>query len=593
MKVQVTARNKSIGFGLGLTLWAALLLSGCGGGGGGDSGGAQSSPTAQTISFSTTPALSLHGTATVSATTSSGLPVTYTSTTPTVCSVDGSTGVVTALTTGTCTIAASQAGNSQYAAATQVTQNVVVSGGTLQQTITFATAPMLSLRGKATVSATATSGLPVAYSSTTPTICSVDGNTGVVTDIVTGTCTIAADQAGNADYAPAPQVTQSIVVTVTRNQTISFGIAPAPTVGSTATVAATASSGLPVTYGSATPTICSVVGSTGVVTGIAVGSCTITANQSGNADYDAAPQATLTLTIAAAPVQSTVPGIPAGVKAALGSAANTVTITIGATDSGGSAITGYAVTSSPAGLTGTGTASPITVSCPTTCNGYAFSAYAVNAVGAGAPSMPVDVITTYGVVETFAEPATQPNNTIFTGSFTFDSTTGTVSSLAGSLTESMTGGCATISGCPGSYGHVPMTLVSLTNQLSAVPVTLGGVNGLLVTTFALSTTNTFYNGIGNGWSPQSGVDVGGVYYGWPAATNPFSGGVGNAYAMIFVNTTNPSVPLTQAQIDKLAYADCTAGGMMGAVCMTGTTVAGYGAVGTMGGYPVSQVVTKQ
>ena len=30
---------------------------------------------------------------------------------------------------------------------------------------------------------------------------------------------------------------------------------------------------------------------------------------------------------------------------------------------------------------------------------------------------------------------------------------------------------------------------------------------------------------------------------------------------------------------------------MGAACMTGTSVAGYGAAGTMGGYPVSQSIT--
>lgn len=30
---------------------------------------------------------------------------------------------------------------------------------------------------------------------------------------------------------------------------------------------------------------------------------------------------------------------------------------------------------------------------------------------------------------------------------------------------------------------------------------------------------------------------------------------------------------------------------MGAVCMTGTSAAGYGAIGTMSGYPVSQVIT--
>ena len=58
----------------------------------------------------------------------------------------------------------------------------------------------------------------------------------------------------------------------------------------------------------------------------------------------------------------------------------------------------------------------------------------------------------------------------------------------------------------------------------------------------------------------------GLHYNFPGA-NP-----GNAYAMIFVNTPDPTAPLTQAQIDKLAYADCAPGGMMMATCMTGTTI---------------------
>jgi alpha-tubulin suppressor-like RCC1 family protein len=62
-----------------------------------------------------------------------------------------------------------------------------------------------------TVSATATSSLDVSFSSTTPTICSVAGNT--VTGVSAGTCIIAANQAGNANYAAAPQVTQNISVT--------------------------------------------------------------------------------------------------------------------------------------------------------------------------------------------------------------------------------------------------------------------------------------------------------------------------------------------------------------------------------------------
>ena len=130
-----------------------------------------------------------------------------------------------------------------------------------------------------------------------------------------------------------------------------------------------------------------------------------------------------------------------------------------------------------------------------------------------------------------------------------------------------------------------MTWLTLNNQLSAVN---DGAGGLLVTTFLLNTTNTFSSnpafGGTDGWAPGTGYAL---YYGFPG-TNP-----GNAYARIFVNTANPTAALTQAQIDKLAYADCTPGGMMGATCMTGTTVAGYGTLGSMSGYPVSQTITKQ
>ena len=168
---------------------------------------------------------------------------------------------------------------------------------------------------------------------------------------------------------------------------------------------------------------------------------------------------------------------------------------------------------------------------------------------------------------------TQPNDTIFTGTFTFDSTSKTVSNLKGTLTESMTK-------VNGVYGG-PMTTVALANQLSSVPATLDGASGLLVTTFALTTTDTF---TGGGFAP-GGTQYYGLLEGTPNNNN--------AYAMIFVNTTDPTVAPTQALLDKLAYADCTAGGMMMKSCMTGTSVSGYGAKGTMGGYPLSLVITKR
>ncbi len=55
------------------------------------------------------------------------------------------------------------------------------------------------------------SGNPVTFSSGAPTVCSISGAT--VSFTGAGTCTIAANQAGNADYLSAPQVTQSFTVT--------------------------------------------------------------------------------------------------------------------------------------------------------------------------------------------------------------------------------------------------------------------------------------------------------------------------------------------------------------------------------------------
>jgi hypothetical protein len=439
------------------------------------------------------------------------------------------------------------------------------------QTISFSAVPTLSLLGTATISATASSGLAPSYSSTTPTVCSVNSSTGLVTDITAGNCIIAADQSGSAGFAPAAQVTQSMAVISNPSQTISFSVAPTLTLYGHGTVSATATSGLAVSYSSTTPSVCSVNGSTGDVTDVTTGNCTIAANQTGNVNFSAAPQVTQTITVSASNGPTTVPGVPTGVAATAGNIPDTVTVSFfGPAKSGGSPITGYTVDSIPAGITATGTESPITVSCPSVCTGYTFTVIAANSVGNSVPSAPTDVITNYSVTETFYEPMTQPDNTIFTGSFTFDSTTNTVSNLTGSLTEAMTG--------------TPMSLVSLNYQLSSVS---DGSGGLLVTTFALNTTNTFYGG---GFAPGSGSEI---YYGYPSATNPASGGTGNAYAMIFVNTTNPTEALTSSQLNLLAYADCNKLGMMGATCMTGTSVAGYGVAGTMSGYPLSQTITKQ
>ena len=231
-----------------------------------------------------------------SATATSGLPVVYSvPVTTNVCLVDASSGLVTLQGgSGTCTVAADQAGNSAFSAAPQVTQSVTVadttppvltlpanisligtspagrvvsyaptaldvvngsrrvtctpasgftfpygvttvncsasdlSGNTstgsftvtilpASQSITFAAiAPTLEISPlpRPSFSATATSGLPVVYSvPVTTNVCSVDASSGLVAfQGGLGTCTVAADQAGNSAFSAAPQVTQSIIV---------------------------------------------------------------------------------------------------------------------------------------------------------------------------------------------------------------------------------------------------------------------------------------------------------------------------------------------------------------------------------------------
>jgi hypothetical protein len=451
------------------------------------------------------------------------------------------------------------------------------------QSISFSVMPTLNLDDTATVTATASSGLAVNYSSMDTDVCTVDSSSGLVEAHTPGTCIIAANQSGNTTYAPAPQVTQSIPVIFEANQTITFDPAPTLVLYSTAVVSATASSGLAISYGSATPAICSIDSSSGLVEAHILDDCIITADQAGDDNYIVAPQATLTIPVSV-PLDMTVPGAPTDVVATLGDAVNEVVVTIGATDAGGSPITGYTVSSIPGGYTQTGTTTSITVTCPSTCTGEAFSVIATNAIGDSTPSAPADVITTYDVIETFYEPLTQPKDSIFVGTFTFNSTTRTVSNLNGMLSESMTGDLI-------AYPDDNMNWLPLTHQLSSVydPV----LGGLLVTTFLNPDTNTLTTLFGDdGWSPGTGNYL---HYNFDFSLPDFglSLNPGNAYAMIFVNTEDPTGPLTQEQIDKLAYADCAPGGMMGSACMTGTTVAGYGVPGSMDGYPVSQVITRQ
>jgi hypothetical protein len=220
----------------------------------------------------------------VAATASSGLPVSYSSATPSVCSNVGAT--FTMLLAGTCTVNYNQAGNANYNAAAQVSNSTVATAQTVGA-ISFSPAALFAGNSGA-VSAVATSGLPVVFTSATPAVCTVSGST--ISAVTPGTCTINANQAGNGStITAAPQVSADLTVSQNSQSIIVSASAPASAiVGSNFKVAATASSGLPVSYSSATPSVCSNVGDTFTMN--TAGTCRVQFDQTGNTNYAAATQ---------------------------------------------------------------------------------------------------------------------------------------------------------------------------------------------------------------------------------------------------------------------------------------------------------------
>ncbi len=152
------------------------------------------------------------------ATASSGLDVSYGSTTPGVCTVMGAT--VSIVSAGSCTLSASQPGNGAWNPALPVEQTLVIDKA--DQTLTFPpqTEPVREFEAGATFaidplasSATPNSGLAIVYVSLDPTVCEVGGTT--VTMVGPGHCVIAAKQSGNGNYNASMQVTTQVVLSDT------------------------------------------------------------------------------------------------------------------------------------------------------------------------------------------------------------------------------------------------------------------------------------------------------------------------------------------------------------------------------------------
>jgi len=98
-------------------------------------------------------------------------------------------------------------GNGTYAESTSSPEALTVKAS---QTITFGPIPKQKVGGTVALSATASSGLTVSFSSLTAKVCTVSGTTANL--LASGTCTLEAMQSGNTEYSAAPTVKQSFTV---------------------------------------------------------------------------------------------------------------------------------------------------------------------------------------------------------------------------------------------------------------------------------------------------------------------------------------------------------------------------------------------
>jgi hypothetical protein len=209
--------------------------------------------------------------------------------------------------TGVIIIDANQAGSATYAAAPQVKTQIIVSKATQAITFTNPTAPETVVYGVAPIDLTATGGnsgnavvFTIDPNATTAGAGSLSGSTLTITG--SGRITIFANQPGNGNYEAAPEVALAITVTKATqaitftnpesSESVPFGTAPITL------SAAGGSSGSAVVFSidkSSTAGAGSLSDGTLTITGL--GMIVIDANQAGNADYTAAPEAQVTITV--------------------------------------------------------------------------------------------------------------------------------------------------------------------------------------------------------------------------------------------------------------------------------------------------------
>src|SRR5664280_1737896 len=201
---------------------------------------------------------------------------------------------------------------------------------------------------------------------------------------------------------------------------------------------------------------------TGLTNGTAYTFTVIATNANGNSPASVASNSV---------TPSSGPGAPTIGTATAGNAQATVTFTAPASN-GGSAITGYTVTSTPGSITKTGTVSPIIVTGLTNGTAYTFTVIATNATSNSLPSAASNSVT----------PSTVP------GAPTIGTATAGNAQATVTFTAPASNGGSAITGYTVTY-----TPGNITKTGTTSPVTVTGLTNGIAYTFTVFATNAIGN----------------------------------------------------------------------------------------------------
>ena len=273
-----------------------------------------------TVSITNIPSSAIYGGSFVPTFTTSGDGTVFaaTSTTPSVCTVNGATGTVNYVGVGTCTLTASVGATTDYTAATGAPQGFLVGPATPTVLITNMPASFTVGGSFNPTFTTSGDGMVFTATSTTTSVCTVSA-TGTVNFVGTGTCSLTATVAATTDYTAASSTatTQSSSAPAAPLSTPTVSITDIPSSatygGSFNPTFTTSGNGTVFSATSSTLSICT-VSATGTVDYVGVGTCTLTASVAATTTYTAATGTPQSFLVAPATPTVSITNMPASAR---------------------------------------------------------------------------------------------------------------------------------------------------------------------------------------------------------------------------------------------------------------------------------------